>query len=195
MTLPDTATFREFAGIAKFRPSYISQLKADGRLVLTDDGKRVRVAESLQRIADTKDPAKIGVAARHAAARAAAEADAPVSTESAPAPSGEAEAIADTGTLGFQHWRERSERAKALAAERENAIAEGKLVAAEEVAAAIVNHTALLRTRLEALPPILAPQLIAASDEAHARALLADAIEHALGEMARQFGDLVKAAA
>lgn len=187
MTLPETASFKEFAGIARFKPSYITQLKAEGRLVLTEDGKRVRVAESLQRIADTKDPAKIGVAARHAAQRKAedpAAADDPQSPPDDPA-----------STSGFQHWRERSERAKALAAERENAIAEGKLVGAADVAHAAASHVTLLRTRLEAIPDVLAPQLAAARDEAHVRALLAESIEHMLGEASRQFFELVKVAA
>ena len=69
MTHPETSTFGEFAKIARFKASYVTQLKNDNRLVLTDDGKRVRVAESLARIAATKDPSKAGVAARHAAAR------------------------------------------------------------------------------------------------------------------------------
>lgn len=190
MTLPETATFKEFAGIAKFRPSYISQLKADGRLMLTDDGKRVRVAESLQRIADTKDPSKAGVAARHAQERADAT--------QAPDENGGVELPppADGGaTEGYQHWRERSERAKALAAERENAEAEGKLVDAHDVASAAASHITLLRTRLEAIPDVLAPQLAAARDEAHVRALLAESIEHMLGEASRQFFELVKVAA
>lgn len=191
--LPETASFKEFAGIAGFRPGYITQLKADDRLILTADGKRVRVAESLQRIADTRDPSKIGVVRRHAAEREAgdeASADAP-NGESAPAQQSHE---GEGGTVGFQHWRERSERAKALAAERENAIADGKLMRADEVAAAIAHHTAALRGRLESLPDILAPQVVAARDEAKARALIADAIEHALGEISRAFGELARAA-
>jgi hypothetical protein len=62
-----TATFARFARILECSKSYVTQLKADGRLVLTDDSQRVRVAESLERIRATADPAKAGVVARHAA--------------------------------------------------------------------------------------------------------------------------------
>src|SRR5690606_16487416 len=71
MSRPETAGFREFAALAGFKPSYVTELRKVGRLVLTGDGKRVRVAESLALIEQTRDPAKAGVAARHAAARAA----------------------------------------------------------------------------------------------------------------------------
>jgi hypothetical protein len=193
LSYPETATFREFADIARFKPGYITKLKADGRLVLTEDGKRVRVAESLQRIQDTKDPSKIGVALRHAAARAGQ------SPEGAPL-AGDADAPAEADdmakpTPGYQHWRERSERAKALQAERENEIADGKLLVAVDVAHAVSAGVITLRTRLESLPDMLAPQLVTINDEAKARALLAGEIEHALHELERQFSAIAKEAA
>ena len=76
-----TASFAGFARLIGERsPSYITQLKGEGRLVLTDDGKRVRVQESIALIKATADPAKAGVAARHAANRTTAK------PEAAPAP-------------------------------------------------------------------------------------------------------------
>ncbi|MGH8073724.1 MAG: hypothetical protein ACREO4_06580, partial [Lysobacter sp.] len=62
MTRPETCGFREFATLAGFKPSYITELKSAGRLVLTDDRKKVRVAESLALIDQTRDPARAGVA-------------------------------------------------------------------------------------------------------------------------------------
>jgi hypothetical protein len=199
MTLPDTATFAEFARIAKFRPSYITELKAVGRLVLTADGKRVRVAESLKRIDDTKDPAKIGVARRHAAARVASAASAAVDQDEPPEGAGSdtepPEEPADQKDEGFQYWKRRRERANALQVERANAIADGQLIYADEVAKAARGAVATLRTRLESLPDVLAPQLVVITDEAKARALITSAIEHALDELTRQFGALAKDAA
>ena len=64
-----TATFSEFAKVLRVKPRAITQLKADDRLILTEDGKRVRVEASLARIRETADPSKAAVAARHAAAR------------------------------------------------------------------------------------------------------------------------------
>ena len=69
----------------------------------------------------------------------------------------------------------------------------GRLMVAEEVKAVIANAATTLRTRLESLPDQLAPQLAAVSDEQQVRAMLADAVEIALGEMAEAFGKVGKA--
>lgn len=187
MTLPETATRKEFAGIARVKPQYITQLEKDNRLVFTEDGKRILVAESLARIEATRDPSKIGVARRHAEARIAAEG------EGSAQPIPEAD-DPEFNSTGYQHWRERSERAKALAAERDNAVAEGKLLAAADVTSAVATIATTLRTRLESLPAILAPQVVAAVDEARAHALIAEHVEHALAESERQLANLAKAA-
>ncbi|MFP3415846.1 hypothetical protein SB773_30875, partial [Bacillus sp. SIMBA_074] len=48
------------------RPSYIVELKRAGRLVLGPDGKGYLRDASLALYEQTRDPAKSGVAARHA---------------------------------------------------------------------------------------------------------------------------------
>ena len=193
MDKPETASLKEFARIlGGVKPGYVSQLKADGRLVMAEDGKRVRVAESLQMIADTRDPSKLGVIRRHAAARAA-EADA------APATTPEADDPADDALDGlgrtFHEARARREHYQALEAKRAYEVAIGKVVDAREVASIVSAAVVTLRTRLESLPDLLSPQLVGLQDEARARALLAEAIEHALDEASRQFGALAKAPA
>lgn len=192
-----TATFAQFARYLGESASWVSQLKADERLVLTEDGKRVRVAESVERIKATADPSKAGVSARHAADRGARAGE---GAAVAPAAAqrdddGEEEPEIQETDGGFQYWRKRNEKAKALASERENAIADGKLLAAGEVTAAVAAAAITLRTRLEGLPDVLGPQLAGVNDEAQARALLAEAIEHALEETSRQFAVLARVAA
>jgi hypothetical protein len=197
--LPETATFREFADIVPCRPSWVTALRKDDRLVLTEDGKRVRVRESLQRIEDTRDDTRAAVAARHAEARVAkTKTSAPETNlreqgggEGAQAQAEEpAPSSRDSST--FQHWRERGERAKALAAERENAIAEGKLMDATAVVDQVKSIIATLRTGLESLPDFLAIQLVGIKEESKARALIATAIEEKLAELSRQFGAIAK---
>lgn len=197
----ETASFAEFARSAGIKRSYVTALRKADRLVLTDDGKRVRVAESLARIEATRDPARAAVAARHAAARgrpAFPSDDTAPRTQTAgqgddgadtpPAPPDATQPVDDApGDEGFQYWRRRSEKARALAAERDNAAAEAKLLDGEQVVAAVKGAITTLRTRLESLPDVLGPQLAAISDEAEARASLAEAIEHALEETSRQF--------
>ena len=183
--LPETAGVREFGRLLGFRPGYVTQLRKDGRLVLTDDAKRIRVAESIQRIESTRDPAKAAVAERHAAARArkSAAAEQPPEETADPDPQ---------PSTGYSYWRERTERAKALGAERDNAIADGKLMAANDVTSAVSRAVAVLRNRFESLPDILTPQLAPISDEAKTRTAIADAIEHALAEASREFNALAR---
>lgn len=209
MPLPPVASFAEFAALRGWRRSYVTALRKADRLVLTDDGKAVRVAESLARIKATEDPAKAAVAARHAAKRAKGQGPAPSSSIEKPKPAvatandGAVEPEADDEAAreaaaalgvddGFQYWRRRSEKARALAAERDNAVAEGKLLDAVQVTAAVAGGVTALRARLETLPDTLGPQLAAIDDEASTRSLLAEAIEHALEELSRQFGALGK---
>lgn len=188
-TLPETAALGAFARIAGYKPSYITQLKRDGRLVLTDDGKAVQVAASLARIAETRDPSKAGVADRHASARAAAQAG--------PAPAAEPEAASTAPKMpdpgmdkvgnSYQAARAVRERYEALRAKLSYEQSIGKVLEAAHVEAAAADAITTLRARLETLPDILAAQLAAEPDEARCRAVVAEAVEHALGELSRQF--------
>jgi len=187
--VPPTCPQAEFARLLGYRRSYVTALKAAGRLVLADDGK-VRVAESIARIEATRDPSKAAVAERHAAARSGQGVPA---AACAPAPEPGAaldDADAETLTRGYQYWRERRERAAALSAEREHAEAEGKLLRTADVVAACGGACATARGALEALADTLGPQLAAETDEARCRALIAEAVELQLAELSRRLGAL-----
>jgi hypothetical protein len=179
-SLPALATQAEFATIAGVQRSYVTALKKAGRLVLDADGK-VRVVESLARIEATRDPSKAAVAARHAEARGGAlpAAELPVD-EAGPEP--------ESTSVGFSYWRERTEKAKALAAERENAIADGKLLAVDDVVAQVANAMTVLRNALERLPDTLGPQLAAEQSEARCRGLVSEAVELLLEDTSRRLG-------
>lgn len=195
--MPEIASFKEFARILGVkRTSYVSQLKSEGRLVLTDDGKRVRVAESLARLEAHRDPSKAHVAARHAAARASAN---PAQGEGAGEPAAAGEPASDENLAAispsYADARAKREHYQALESKRAYEVAIGKLMDAGEVASAVSAATTTLRTRLESLPDVLAPQVIGIADEARARALIAESIEHALDEASRHFAELARAAA
>lgn len=180
-SLPALATQAEFATIAGVQRSYVTALKKAGRLVLDADGK-VRVVESLARIEATRDPSKAAVAARHAEARGSAlpgAAETPVD-EVGPEP--------ESTSVGFSYWRERTEKAKALAAERENAVADGKLLAVDDVVAQVANAMTVLRNALERLPDTLGPQLAAEQSEARCRGLVSEAVELLLEDTSRRLG-------
>lgn len=187
-------SFKAFARILGERsPSYVTQLKGEGRLVLSADGKRVRVAESLALVRSTSDPGKGGVVARHAAAR---EAGAALAPSEAPEPaSADLEAPSDD-PVEQSHARRRAKamadkaETDAKAAERDYRLSIGELLEASQVEQALSRAGAAFRGSLENLPNTLAPELSAMTDEGRIRVLLAVAFEHALEELSRQFAAL-----
>jgi len=193
MTTVETMGFREFADHMRVRPGYVTELRKAGRLVLTDDGKRVRVAESQRLIEDSRDPTKAGVAARHAAARGEATNGGDDRDEDEL----DDEALATSGPTASHAAR----RAKA-AADREEAAARkalrdeqlelGTLLVIDEVVSAIATTITTLRTGLQNLRSTLAPSLAAAQTEEQVGAVLGEAIESALEECARDLHHIAK---
>ncbi len=190
----ETATFAEFAALASYKQSYVRQLRKEGRLVLTEDGKAVRVAESMQLIAATRDPSKAGVAERHAAARAAAQAAA-----QAQADEGDSQDDADDKPRVYDSHAER--RAKALADDaeesarrkrRENEIEEGRLLWRDQIEPAIGQAFGRLRQALESTAHELAPELAAIDDEDRVIAVLTDRYERLLGNLSRDLAGLAQ---
>lgn len=188
---PRVASLSRFARILDRQPSYVTQLKDAGRLVLTSDGM-VDVDASIALIKATADPAKEGVAARHAEARGRAQAAA----DACDTPDGD-----DSPDTFEPPSSDAKRRARALAdaAEadarkklRDEQVELGQLLARDDVVPACANAVATLRNGLENLSNTLAPELAAETDEGKVRVLLADAIEHALDELSRQFAAIGK---
>lgn len=192
----NVATFSQFAALLRVKPSAITALRQAGRLVLTDDGKHVLIAESQQRLQETADPSKAGVVARHAAHRTARDGDG--QGDAPDAPCGAADSDEDDDAeghaeiAGYQSSRAKREHYLALAAQRDYEQSMGMLYDADEVDAAAASAVLLFRSSLERWPDVLSPQLAPVTDETQVRAILSDAVEYALGELARQFGVMVK---
>lgn len=190
--LPETATLTDFALLCGFKQGYASQLKAAGRLVLTDDDKRVRVAASLARIRDTADPSKAGVAARHAQARGV---PALPSSPTTPPPASDPDDDQDedapllTGRAGsaYQDARARREQHMAELAGMDVAVRRAELLDRDAVRSACSDAVTQFRTRLEGLSTTLGPQLAPVTDEARCTAMLAEYFGHLLEELERKF--------
>lgn len=176
--MSNEVTRTEFARLRGFKPSYVTELAKAGRLVLSDDGKRVKVAESVARIEATRDPSKQAVADRHAANRGAAPAR---------------DETPETEELRYQDARAKREHFMALQAELDYRKAARELLEAGEVVGALSDVLTVLRNRFESMPDVLAPQLAAEMEEQKIRAMLADEVEIALGEVSSRFADLGKA--
>ncbi|QHG87953.1 hypothetical protein ACCQ13_14780 [Xanthomonas sp. NCPPB 1638] len=181
-------TGKELAAYIGCRPSYIVELKRNGRLVQADGGKGYLKSASLALYEQTRDPSRAGVAARHTEARGAAlvgdggdeqdESDEPQTSDA----KRRAKALADRAEADAQLAQ--IELAKEL----------GNLLPRADVEQAISEAGTGLRVALERIPDTLAPQLAAATDEAKVRQLLWDELTHALEEMSRGFRSATKPA-
>lgn len=148
--------FAEFARHLGVRPSYVTQLKREGRLVLSDDGKAVKAAESLARIQETSDPSKAAVAARHAAARASA-----------------AQAVADHEDIGpvtdtrydYQAARAKREYLAAETAELEFRKQAGDLIEVSALQSVLADAAATICASLDRIEHDLVPALKGLSEE------------------------------
>lgn len=184
---PESLAFKAFAAHLGCRPSYITELRKSGRLVLTEDGRAVRVAESLARIEATRDPARAGVVDRHAAQRGSA-----LTAPAAPSPSPRAEEgtgapaddDSDNNNPDYQRWKARRERAAALREEMRLGEEAKDYIRRADAAAVVAAAFVMLRTALEMLPDSLAAVLAAENDEVRARVLLAEEVESILGNCA-----------
>lgn len=176
MTTVTQTAFADQLGVAK---SYVTQLKKMGRLVMVDG--RVDVEASLALLKQTQDPAK---PSRLDLPKEAAVASAEVAEPTPEAQSPEA--------MNYQQSRALKERYQALAARRDYEQACAHLLVAADVAAIISRVGVTLRTRFEAFPDLLAPQLADLRDEQQIRSLLADHVAILLEDVSAQFARLAR---
>ena len=186
-----TVTGAQLAARIGCRPSYIVQLKRQGRVVACQGG--YQLAASLALYEQTKSPAHAGVAQRHAEARGGAlahpqgdsgagaedEGEDAADNDSRPAPVGDAarraKALADKAETD------------AAAAQRDLAISLGLLLRRDDVASMLGQAAGTFRATLERLADTLAPQLAAVADEHRCRELIWTEVNHALEELSRSF--------
>lgn len=191
-------TGKDLAAIIGCKPSYIVQLKREGRVVTGPDGKGYLKAASLALHQQTRDPAYAGVAQRHSDARGGALAGAEALGGAESGGSGQPGAD-DAGMQPSDAVR----KSKALAdkaevdartAMREELVALGKLLDASQVEAFLAEAATTMRAELERMADTLAPQLAATADESRCRALVWTEVSHALEELSRRFRGMSKPA-
>lgn len=180
-----TMSKSEFAKHINVRPGYVTQLLANGRLVM--DGKKVNVEESVKKIHETRDPGHAGVAERHQREREAKQ-------NPPPRPPETSKGDEITGMAGSAYQQAKAFRAKydALSAKMEYEREMKTLLKTDDVRMAVMDGDIIIRTRLESLPDQLAPQLAAEMDEQRVRAILIEQIEHLLTELSRSFYKLAE---
>nr|WP_312231133.1 terminase small subunit [Pseudomonas sp.] len=156
MTVMSKAEFADSRGWS--RP-YVSKLVSQGRLVLTDDGKKIDVEASLALLGETADPSKAGVAERHQRDRAEKGVHAHVSPLAPPST-----APGAGGGDSYQKARAHRETYLALLAEDEFLKGRGELVVRKAVDTAAFNTARTVRDLFLGLPPKIAGELIAITD-------------------------------
>lgn len=185
MNEPQAVTQAEFARILGVQRSYVTALKKAGRLVLNAIGN-VLVEESKRRIAETGDPNRDDVAARHAAARGQE-----VAVDGGKREETDDEPEADGGSHDYQKSRAKKEHYLAEQARIEFEQRTGKLVEKADVEAAVADIVTAFRQGLENMPHRTAPELVGKDLDA-IRALLKLEIHGALADMEREFSKRLK---
>lgn len=178
MTIETQADFARRLGVS--RP-YVTQLKREGRLVLSEDGL-VDAESSLARIKATEDPSK----ARKASQAHPAEKNAPAATV-APAKS-EMDGMTGLEKVGgaFKLWQARKMKADAEMAEMEKAKMARDLVPRDAAEFAMDDLAAGVRSRLENLPARWAPVLAPMADLNQIQATLTELVENELRALSNQ---------
>lgn len=179
---PEEMSLGEFNRHMGYKGRFAWQLKNEQRLVMSDDGKRVRVAESIRLINDTKDPSRAAVAARHAAGRQGALASAP--DEAGDADDG---ATSEPGAPGsgfkFHDGKAKREHYAALREEIAYFKDVGQLMDSDEVLGAFADAGARVGAVLDTVPASVGPMLVGQPAEEIVR-ILEDQMDVARTELA-----------
>lgn len=176
---PETLTLTGFAKLLGVSPSYITKLKDHGRMVLTEDGKRVRVEESIALIEQTAG-GRVDVSARHAAARGAGEEKNITDGVKAGARGKTAQSATAGQDVRLIDAKLRKESAQADQEEMKAAQMRGELIPREDVEAAMKFIGGAVRAALEVFPDQTAPLVAPISDLSEIHEALTQACRDAL---------------
>ncbi|AEJ12320.1 MULTISPECIES: hypothetical protein [Pseudomonas] len=176
-------TKSEFAARHGWSKSYVSKLAKQDRLVLTADGK-VDVEATELLLAESADPSKAAVAARHEEHRVERD----VRSQLQPGPGPFATLQPDSPSVGahnFQKAKAHREYYLAQLAEAEFNKVQGNLVERQAVEDAAYSAGRMLRDQFLGLAPQLAAELVAMSDPWDIEKHLIDAFRRVFTEVGK----------
>ncbi|WP_293716340.1 hypothetical protein [Stenotrophomonas sp. UBA7606] len=194
MSAGTLVTGKELAAHIGCRPSYIVQLKREGRVVPAEGGKGYLLEPSLALYRETRSPAHLAVAQRHAVARSGAQA-AQYQSDDVDDVGDDPAAEPPAGGSQVRRARALADKAEvdAKAAQRDLDISLGLLLDRRDVEAVLGQAAGALRAELERMADTLAPQLAATGDEARCRELVWNEVSHSLEELSRAFREVAQA--
>lgn len=178
--------FAEYLGVAR---SYITQLKQQGRLVMTERGL-VDVAASIIRIQETADPNRDDVAARHAKERGAVTAVAAAAGKTEKPAKQKREK--DPNQITFADGRAKEQHFRALQAELDYKKAIGEVVLSAEVSHAVADMLMTFRQRIENRSHRISADLVG-KDHDYIRAALKRDDHDTLADLQRACDERIKA--
>jgi hypothetical protein len=178
MTRETQSAFARRIGRAK---SWITQLKEAGRLVMDNESGLVEVEASIARIAETENPARAGVAERHAEQRQRQEA-----TAGHAATPGNAPPPMEKIGQQYKYWQAVKMKADAEQAQMDRDRKANDLVPRDAANFAMDDLSAGVRGRLENIPDRWAPVLAPLSTLDELRAALIEMVEDELRALAEQ---------
>lgn len=204
----------EFARLRNFSPAYVTKLCDQGRLVLSEDGKRVHLEASVALLERTARVDRTGVAEHHARTRlekqvASGEPNtipATATRENSPAPDTAGAGTAPAGqvqtsgqrevdetTARYNAARAASEEARAELAKRELERKRGELVQGAGVSRAGSALGDMLQQKLHLMRPRLVPVVAAEADPMKVDSLFAAEIDRILADIAEESVRLITA--
>lgn len=194
MTTGTLVSGKELAAHIGCRPSYIVQLKREGRVVLADGGKGYLLEPSLVLYRETRSPAHVAVAQRHAAGRAGAQAASQGQSDDGDVVGDDLVAEPPVGGSQARRANALADKAEvdAKAAQRDLDISLGLLLDRRDVEAVLGQAAGALRAELERMADTLAPQLAATGDEVRCRELVWNEVSHSLEELSRAFREVAR---
>lgn len=203
----------EFADLLGVSRGYVSQLVSSNRLVLSADGKLVRVRESLDLLAVTASVDKVGVAAKHALERMAkggssdnvlaniiemkASAARTSEARGAPAPSPPPRQSPPLDVVGnpldaYNQARAANEVKRGRQMDLDYARDEGQLIGRDGTIKAVADLAAATRSAIERLPDRIATVLAAETDPNKVYAMLQSELDALCNTLSQQAETLAR---
>lgn len=181
-----------FAKIYGCGVSYVTKLKDQKRIVLSEDGKLVNVEASLRLIETTGDPSKVGVRDRWNAYRDGKEVatpEKPVSDVPGSKPAGRF--VSDEQESAYHKARTEREQVEAELKKLELAKQKGLIAVVEPIVKAVVDTHMAARTALMQIPERLTQQIAPETDPAKVHTLITEECERICCAMEKSVTGLI----
>lgn len=182
-----------FAQIYGCGVSYVTKLKDQKRIVLSENGKLVNVEASLRLIEATGDPSKVGVRDRWNAYRDGKQVDIPANpAPEAPKNKQKSRLIGEEPGGDYHQARTEREQAEAELKKLELAKQRGLIAVVEPIVKAVVDTHMTARAALMQIPERLTQQIAPVTDPVTVHTLITAECEKICSTMEKTVAELIE---